>query len=188
MSGVPLDSANHFCPVDNAKHRNPRRPHRRNIFWPTVCILLFLLFSVNEAKSQGTLSTVHIYNFDFSLNGAGEPVIDPVIQPGDTVRWVWDQGFHSTTAAAGQLELWDSGVQSGGSFSHLFTQQGVFYYYSRTFGEDVGDGTAIGMSGIITVIPEPATAVLLGFGAVVAMVVFKLVRRDMPEPSGTPER
>lgn len=51
---------------------------------------------------------------------SGEPVLDPTILPGDSVRWVWDQGFHNTTAAAGQLESWDSGVQSGGTFARVF--------------------------------------------------------------------
>jgi len=45
---------------------------------------------------------VHVYDFDFSLNPKGQPVVDPVINVGDTVRWVWDEGFHSTSAASGQ--------------------------------------------------------------------------------------
>ena len=57
------------------------------------------------------------------------------IQVGDTVMWVWNSGFHSTTSGScspgctpnGQ---WDSGVGSAPkSFSHTFTSAGSFPYY-----------------------------------------------------------
>ena len=118
--------------------------------------------------AQGTTHFLHIYNFDFSINPAGEPVAAPTIQPGDTVRWIWDQGFHSTTAALGQLEYWDSPVQSGGTFDHTFTQIGTFHYYSRPFGFDNGDGSAGGMSGTVVVVPEPTTTALCAVGALLA--------------------
>ena len=56
------------------------------------------------------------------------------IHVGDTVRWVWAAGFHSTssgTCSGGcrQDGLWDSGEGSGMTFSKTFTQAGTFPYY-----------------------------------------------------------
>ena len=56
------------------------------------------------------------------------------IHVGDTVRWVWVSGFHSTTSGtcAGACTpdgRWDSGSGSGMTFSHTFTQAGSFPYF-----------------------------------------------------------
>jgi plastocyanin len=56
------------------------------------------------------------------------------IHPGDTVRWVWTSGAHSTTSGtcAGGCSpsgLWDSGVGSGMTFTHTFTQAGTYPYF-----------------------------------------------------------
>jgi plastocyanin len=51
---------------------------------------------------------------------------DVAIKTGDTVRWVFDQGVHTTTSSDG---LWDSGVLSPGStFEHTFNDPGNFAY------------------------------------------------------------
>src|SRR6266498_3557539 len=82
---------------------------------------------------------VHVYDLDFSLNPKGEPVVDPVISVGDTVRWVWDEGFHSTTSAAGQSLLWDSGNHLPEfHFDFTFTQPGSFKYFCDFHGFDLG--------------------------------------------------
>jgi len=65
------------------------------------------------------------------------------------------------TAATGQAEFWNSGVLSGATFIHQFTQIGPFHYHSAPFGFDNLNRTAGGMSGIITVVPEPAHFALL---------------------------
>src|SRR5262245_30553205 len=97
--------------------------------------------------------TVHIFNNDFSANVKGQPIVDPTINVGDTIHWVWDEGLHSTTSVAGIAEQWDSGVFStvGHTFDHTFTNVGTFAYYCTIHGFDNGNGTAGGMSGTITV-------------------------------------
>ena len=81
--------------------------------------------------------------------------VDPVINVGDTVQWVWANGNlmqHSATAAAGQAENWDSGLQNAGfTFTHTFTQAGTFNYYCTNHGIDLGGGNVTGMSGHVTV-------------------------------------
>jgi uncharacterized protein YjdB len=96
--------------------------------------------------------TVHIFNFDFSQNPKGQPIVDPTISVGDTIHWVWDEGFHSTTSVAGIAETWNSGTHSSpATFDHTFTHVGTFAYYCTIHGTDNGDGTASNMSGTITV-------------------------------------
>lgn len=76
---------------------------------------------------------------------------DPVglhIEPGDTVRWVQVNGYHSVAAYApanGNHELripsgappWDSGIllgefpARGSTFEHTFTVQGVYDYFCQ---------------------------------------------------------
>ena len=56
------------------------------------------------------------------------------IHVGDTVQWVWVNGFHSTTSGtcAGGCTpdgIWNSGAGSGMTFSHTFNQAGTFPYY-----------------------------------------------------------
>src|SRR5438876_6964748 len=77
-------------------------------------LILAILAVSLAASTQAQIVVVHVYDFDFSLNPKGGPVVDPVINIGDTVEWVWDQGIHSTTAASGQSVSWDSGDHSTG--------------------------------------------------------------------------
>ena len=62
------------------------------------------------------------------------------IHVGDTVRWTWVSGFHSTTSGScpgGACQgngLWDSGAGSGMTFSHTFTQAGSFPYFCKVHG------------------------------------------------------
>ena len=109
-----------------------------------------------EHRALLSTVTVHVFNFDFSTNPKGQPIVDPTIHVGDTVHWVWDEGFHSTTSVAGQAESWDSGSLATApnvSFDHTFTHSGTFTYYCTIHGHDLGNGTASGMAGTITVLP-----------------------------------
>ena len=102
-----------------------------------------------------------------SKDGA-EVYFDPIglrIQPGDTVRWIQVNGYHSVTAyhpANGDRELripegakpWDSGIllaqypARGSTFEHTFTIPGVYDYLCMPH-------EAAGMVGRI-IVGEPA--------------------------------
>jgi plastocyanin len=58
------------------------------------------------------------------------------IHAGQTVTWVWVSGTHSTTSGACCTAngTWDSGVMSGGSFSHTFGGTGSFPYFCTVHG------------------------------------------------------
>ena len=71
------------------------------------------------------------------------------INVGDTVNWVWDNGFHSATSGAcpgGNCAPdgnWDSTVKSApASFSHTFNAPGTFPYYCVVHGSMM-QGTVI---------------------------------------------
>ena len=100
---------------------------------------------------------VHVFNFDFSTNPQGMPVMDATIRAGDTVHWTWDSGFHSVTSVAGSIESFDSGdlLAPSATFDHTFTHVGRVTYYCNIHGFDNGDGTAGGMAGVITVLAPP---------------------------------
>jgi len=132
-------------------HREERSPKRGHGL--AGALLGALLVVCAAAHTNGEVVDVRVYNVDFSAAPAGEPVLDPTITIGDTIRWVWESGFHDTTSAAGQAESWASETtsQPGFTFEHTFTQTGVFHYYCSVHGQDDGDGTASGMAGTITV-------------------------------------
>jgi plastocyanin len=59
-----------------------------------------------------------------------------MVNAGDTVTWVWDNGdFHTVTS---DTAVWDSGVKSGGppfpEFSRQFTTPGTFPYHCTVHG------------------------------------------------------
>jgi plastocyanin len=134
-----------------------------------------LVFSTVGVISGATSSracadtiTVYVFDFDYSINRPGEgPIQDAVINVGDTVRWEWLGDFHTVTSCAGNLEVFDSGIfDTGDSFEQTFNTVGTWSYYCIPHGVDLGNGTAIGMAGTVTVVPVPSVLVAGAVGAV----------------------
>ncbi len=144
-------------------------------------LILMLLFCLPPPACFADTQTLHIFNFDFGT--ADHTHLDPTINLGDTVHWVWDSGFHSTTSVEGLSESWDSGTHLPGTpaftFDHTFTHSGTFTYYCTVHGFDNGDGTALGMSGSILVRPAavPAPGSLLTFAVLFVLGGTGLKRR-----------
>ena len=112
-----------------------------------------LLLLVHPVRAVAATNTLYIFNFSFGVPPSTS--VDPTINLGDTVTWVWTNGHHSATAAPGQLESWDSGVQTAGTatnFSHTFTELGTFNYYCTVHGTSTGCRGVGAMSGHITVV------------------------------------
>jgi prepilin-type N-terminal cleavage/methylation domain-containing protein len=136
--------------------------------------LLIALSSGITAAQQTVI--LDVYNNDYGkFNPFPEPPvpIDPTITVGDKVRWVFQEGTHTTTAVPGQgaAGTWDSGFQSPSGdpgnptfFEFTFTQPGTFNYYCMLHAFDPeGDGTFEGMTGTIFVqpVPEPPLVLLI---------------------------
>ena len=130
---------------------------------PASLLRCLVLALAGVAASPDTVAaqpavTIDVFNFDFGDFSTRLPV-DPTITVGETVRWHFVEGIHSSTAVAGQMEFWDSGVQSPESmppnYDHTFTNVGEFTYFCTVHG--------IFMSGTITVqpVPEPPLSLLI---------------------------
>ena len=133
-----------------------------------------MLTLVAASWARAAITVVHVYDLDFSVNPKGQPVVDPVINTGDTIRWVWDEGIHSTTAGSGQSMSWDSGDHIPTfTFDVTFPLVGSFNYYCDVHGADLGGGNLIGMVGTISVIPEPAAQASLVALALLGFVVWR---------------
>jgi spore coat protein A len=112
-----------------------------------------LAIAVVQSGVRAATIDVYVYNTEFSINLPGQPIADAVVNVGDTVRWVWIQGNHTTTSVAGSTEVWDAPINSSSqTFSRIFNTSGVYWYYCIPHGLDNGDGTASGMAGTITVV------------------------------------
>jgi plastocyanin len=110
------------------------------------------LVFLGAAGAMAATNTIYIFNFDFGMLPSTH--VDPIINVGDTVTWVWTNGHHSTSSAPGQLETWDSGIQTTGTatnYSHTFTNLGTYNYYCMVHGTSTGCRGVAAMSGHVTV-------------------------------------
>ena len=111
-------------------------------------VILLVCLAITARAATNTLEV-----FDFDFGTAPSAHVDPVIQVGDTVQWVWTSGTpHSSTSAGGQLESWNSGLHSQPFiFSQIFTHVGTFTYYCTAHGTNPSGTNVTGMSGRVFV-------------------------------------
>jgi len=135
----------------------------------SLCVAAAILGLPALAGAQPARVNVYTYDFEFSINPPGQPIVNPVINVGDLIVWIIVDDFHNTVAAAGQAEFWDTPIMfAGDSFEYVFTIPGTYNYYCLPHGSDNGDGTVTGMSGKVTVLPAPAPLALFGSSALLA--------------------
>jgi plastocyanin len=120
-------------------------------------ILSFLFLTATLNAAMANTVTVNVYNFMFSTGSASGPQTNPTINVGDTIKWVWQSGTHSTTSVKGSGITWDSGLKSGSAtFSQTFNSAGTYVYYCSLHGRDSGNGSATGMAAKIFVVKAPS--------------------------------
>jgi|RhiMetdeSRZDD1v2_1073273.scaffolds.fasta_scaffold15970_7 plastocyanin len=99
-------------------------------------------------QPQGGAATVDVgVNGAFNFVDRTSGTSTTTIHAGNSVHWVWQSGFHSTTSGTcnggctpdGQ---WDSGVGSGMTFDHTFPMQGTFPYFCTVHGS-IMQGTVV---------------------------------------------
>jgi len=87
-----------------------------------LMILLYLFISVD---SHATKWIINVQNFSFS------PASLPLVHVGDTVRWVWINGSHTTTSTTipASAPIWNSPITvSNQSFEYIPTILGTYNY------------------------------------------------------------
>ena len=141
----------------------------RSYLLDLVVVAAAVISSATPAAAQRTVD-VNVVDFDFVRPGTFDH-FDPTITVGDTVRWVFVEGFHTTTSTAGQTETWNSGLQfPPATFQHTFTNAGTFSYVCS-----VHEG--LGMTGVVTVQPVPEPPLVLLIAAVAGGLVYCTARR-----------
>ncbi len=73
-------------------------------------VLALLAAALCLGAARAATIDVFVFNNQFSMNPPGQPIRHPIITQGDTVRWVWVQGNHTTTSVAGSMEVWNSPI------------------------------------------------------------------------------
>lgn len=100
-------------------------------------LLLLLIPMVSEAK----IWTVEVANYQFSPSALNVTV-------GDTVRWVWKSGSHTTTSTGvpAGAQTWDSPINSGsGPYDYVIQVAGNYSYWCIPHAPDMaGTITASG--------------------------------------------
>ncbi len=99
---------------------------------------------------------VTLDGFWFWYDGQQNMNIDLVIQPGDTVRWLWVEGFHNVVSGfpedKGTGELFFSGPPTdvpGTIFEYTFLEPGEYGYHCHPHEE-------FGMISFVTVVSAPS--------------------------------
>ncbi len=124
-----------------------------------ITILLFA-----SPGAQAEVFEVTLQGFWFSYDGQQNMDIELTIDPGDTVRWLWVEGFHNVVSGfpgdGNEGELFFSGPpigEPGTSFEFTFLEPGVFGYHCHPHGD-------FGMISFVTVIPAPGSVGMLVAG------------------------
>jgi len=105
-------------------------------------ILLLILVITTCITAHATINTVHVSNNKF-VPGTFNAIV------GDTVRWVWDEGVHTTTTSASNIpagaDAWDAPMDaSNTSFMYVIKVAGDYFYFSKVDGDMSGTFTATG--------------------------------------------
>jgi plastocyanin len=108
----------------------------RHLLLPVLTVVLMIGAAVPATAADGSVDVTADFTFvpkDIKIN------------PGDSVTWNWSNDGHTTTAARGQAESWNSGLRGeGAKFSHTFTHPGKYQYVCIPH-------ASIGMKGTVTV-------------------------------------
>ena len=117
---------------------------------------------VTPTPTWGGAQAVHIVEVGSAGNNFAPKEL--TINKGDTIRWVWVSGSHTTTSGTGGADpnagdLWNAVIDLGNTeFERVFNDVGVFPYYCIPH-------EIVGMTGTITV-QEGTPVRTISWGAV----------------------
>jgi len=103
-----------------------------------ILLLLFIFF--NALIARATIHEVHVADFHF------DPVqFDALV--GDSVKFIWDNGTHTTTSSAipDGAASWDEEINSSNTtFTYVITVAGDYTYFCKKHGDQIASFTATG--------------------------------------------
>lgn len=101
---------------------------------PVLVLLMCAAFGLNAQQTHNLDWYMGISSTDASLT----------IEEGDTVIWTFTDAVpHSVTNDPGSTETFDSGIQTGGTYTYTFTQVGVNPYHCAVHPAMVGTITVV---------------------------------------------
>lgn len=120
-----------------------------------LLVAMGALLALPSRPTLAAMTNIQVGNNWFCNAGFANGSCPTTIAVGDTVNWNFPTGIvpHSTTECGASCDaptvtpLWDSGLQTSGSFPRVFTQAGVFLYRCT-----VHDSSLSKMRGQITVV------------------------------------
>ena len=133
---------------------------------PKVCLAVVVLAALGvPASVHAETFEITLAGFSYWYDGVENMDIELAIDPGDTIRWVWVDGFHNVVSGfpddPDTGELFFSGdptSEPGTIFEFTFDDPGVYGYHCQPH-------EALGMASSITVTPEPSSIALLAICA-----------------------
>jgi len=135
-----------------------------------LALVSIMVLPCGLSEAQADIYDVTLEGFWFQYNGQQNMDIDLTIEPGDTVRWTWIEGFHNVVSGfpggGNEGELFFSGPPTdvpGTTFQFTFLDPGVFGFHCHPHEE-------FGMVSFVTVVPAP--------GAMGLFLVGGLLRRS----------
>ena len=83
-----------------------------------------IIASLMAASATATIHTIQVGNFQFT------PTTLPNVHVGDTVQWVWTNGFHTTTSTTipSGAAAWDEAMTAAKTFNYKVTTGGAYNY------------------------------------------------------------
>lgn len=113
----------------------------------SLMIFLVMIFSLS---SYSTKWVVTVANFQFS------PSSLPSVSPGDTIRWEWVSGIHTTTSTSvpGGASTWDAPIDATNTvFEYPTTAAGTYNYNCMHHPSMTGSFTVTGVLPTLNVTP-----------------------------------
>ena len=116
-------------------------PKRMKTFYKPFCFLTVLFLFAFSARAA--VHIVSVQEFEF-VNSPS------IVNVGDTIRWVWVNGSHTTTATAvpAGAASWDSPIDSSDpEFEYVVTEPGSYSYVCVPHSDEMSESfTAVGLT------------------------------------------
>ena len=127
--------------ASNSKWERKKTAFQASAWAGAISFFVLLALWLNAAPATTVTVLVGNGGFNFSPSSV-------TIHPGDTVRWEFSSGGHTTTSGNPGMPngLWDSGLRNQGAvFTRTFNTVGTFPYFCSPHGQ------CCGMTGTVNV-------------------------------------
>lgn len=116
----------------------------------TIAGLLFLLIALNVSTSHSRIINITVANFSFTPSTINNAIV------GDTIKWTWTSGSHTTTCDGRALTSrptgaapWNVDINSGSpTFTYVLQVAGTYNYICVPHAPDMAGVLIVSMSSI----------------------------------------